>query len=478
MHKESYYYLFPFEMVGAGEDIIIYGGGRVGQWFLSQVQESHYANVVAIADEAYDRYVGFDVPLINPEDIPKFNFDKVIIAIDNKISARNVLETLIDEYNIDSEKIVLGKCYKKVIPEIKVSRPILETKYIPAYQLPKGISAAIWIGGSLGDNIIFKRKIDEIMKMYDNLCIDLYTLPDFGTWIRSIYGDDAYDGRLNAIVDYGSQLYESEKKKYVFALYRGIDLSLDCLDECCLPSNAKPLNDCLQTLDKRIDEHNCWQTTDMAIHYALCAKRGLNAYSSANRDGGLQIRDYHTHIPINPAFKEQYEALNLRRYITISAGFDRAEKTKELQTKCWPLGKFSKLIQMIKSSYPDIEILQTDGKITKLLGCDKYFMGEDIELVKYILRGSLLHISIEGGLVHLASQLDTKCIVLFGPTPLEYYGYDGNINIQAGNCHNCLWLEPNNHYKCSRNLETPACMESITPELVYDAVQTYLNDVL
>ena len=99
------------------------------------------------------------------------------------------------------------------------------------------------------------------------------------------------------------------------------------------------------------------------------------------------------------------------------------------------------------------------------------------ELQNYILRGAAFHLDIEGGLVHLASQLDTKCVVLFGPTPIAYYGYQTNINIQAGECHGCYWLE-NDYQQCYRRMAKPECMHAITPELVMERVRSELGGIM
>ena len=100
-----------------------------------------------------------------------------------------------------------------------------------------------------------------------------------------------------------------------------------------------------------------------------------------------------------------------------------------------------------------------------------------MELVAYTLKKSLLHIDIEGGLVHLATQMRTKCIVLFGPTQEEYFGYEENINIKAGSCHDCygMYLDQS---KCARHMEKPECMYSITPEMVMKSVREHLEIVL
>ena len=97
-----------------------------------------------------------------------------------------------------------------------------------------------------------------------------------------------------------------------------------------------------------------------------------------------------------------------------------------------------------------------------------------MEIVKHILRHAIFHLDIDAGLVHLATQLGTKCIVLFGPTPVDLLGYPQNINITAGDCQGCAGLY-DDLYKCARNMDKPECMYSITPELVLEHVEKYLE---
>ncbi|MBR5162824.1 MAG: hypothetical protein IKW79_02235, partial [Schwartzia sp.] len=96
------------------------------------------------------------------------------------------------------------------------------------------------------------------------------------------------------------------------------------------------------------------------------------------------------------------------------------------------------------------------------------------ELVKYVLRNAVLHVDIEGGLVHLATQLGTKCAVLFGPTPVTFFGYPQNINIVSPRCAGCHGLyEDLNH--CAKEQAEPECMRSITPEMVMEAIAKYMR---
>ena len=108
-----------------------------------------------------------------------------------------------------------------------------------------------------------------------------------------------------------------------------------------------------------------------------------------------------------------------------------------------------------------------------LRSLSKYFLGKPFSFVTNVLSNSMLHIDIEGGMVHLASNLGTKCLVLFGPTQMKYYGYENNINIMAGDCHDCCGLYADVN-KCARNMEKPECMYSITPEMVTEKIVKYL----
>ena len=81
---------------------------------------------------------------------------------------------------------------------------------------------------------------------------------------------------------------------------------------------------------------------------------------------------------------------------------------------------------------------------------------------------------IEGGLVHLATNLGTKCVVLFSPTQPNIYAYPNNINIVYATCNGCYGLYENG-YACARGLEKPECMYSITPEMVMEKIAEYID---
>ena len=112
----------------------------------------------------------------------------------------------------------------------------------------------------------------------------------------------------------------------------------------------------------------------------------------------------------------------------------------------------------------------------RLSNADFHLLGTDLELTKYILKNSLLHVDIEGGPVHLASQLGTKCVVLFGATDIQYYAFGKNINIVSEVCNSCYMAWDNNS-QCLLGGKEPLCMLSITPQKVFDVTYRYLRSL-
>ena len=211
-----------------------------------------------------------------------------------------------------------------------------------------------------------------------------------------------------------------------------------------------------------------------SIFFARCEKEGMWRYTAYNRYPGFNVQDYHTNIPLNDEFYQTAKNLCREPYLTINYGWGGSKK----QAKVWPKEYEEELIKKIHDKYSGLKIVQVGGQgFPKLAGCDAYVFGYDFEIVKHVLKNSLVHIDCEGGLVHLATQLGTRCIVLFGPTPIKFYGYPDNINIQVGKCHNCYWLVDNN-YECYRGMEKPECMYSITPDIVMSNIVNCLENII
>ena len=85
---------------------------------------------------------------------------------------------------------------------------------------------------------------------------------------------------------------------------------------------------------------------------------------------------------------------------------------------------------------------------------------------------------MESGLVHLAASLGVKSCVLFGPTSLDYFAYDENINIPPANCGDCWWLTPDWMMNCPKGYATQKCLDDVQPATVVEALAPKLQKAL
>lgn len=50
-------WLFPFDKITKGSDIIIYGFGKVGKTYIRQLDKLNFCNVICTVDSEYKRYI-------------------------------------------------------------------------------------------------------------------------------------------------------------------------------------------------------------------------------------------------------------------------------------------------------------------------------------------------------------------------------------------------------------------------------------
>jgi len=214
------------------------------------------------------------------------------------------------------------------------------------------------------------------------------------------------------------------------------------------------------------------------IHFRRCEIKGINRWTELSHEGIFKIEDQKTWIPMREEYKKRLQELGLneKKYITLNRGADSMGRSK-MQTKVWPLEHYNDFVVLFKNQYPDIEIVQVGASgNAKIRGVDKYILGESLEVTKWILKGSILHLDCEG-LVHLATQLDTKCAVVFGPTPKHFYEYPQNINMVYEGCNNCMGTHPEWAFECYKGLSEPECMYKVTPEIVMKNIKSYMDSI-
>lgn len=170
--------------------------------------------------------------------------------------------------------------------------------------------------------------------------------------------------------------------------------------------------------------------------------------------------------------------LNGKAYVTVHDGFDTSYSPAEgTVTKCWLRSHWRSFVSSMKATFPDILIVQVGTLNAPLIdGVDVDLRNKtNLRQIAWVIKTSLIHIDGESGLVRLAHALHTKSVVIFGPTGMEFFKFDQNINLRAGACNDCWWSTTDWLSRCPRGLRTPQCMESVTAEMVLKEVKSYLQ---
>lgn len=161
-------------------------------------------------------------------------------------------------------------------------------------------------------------------------------------------------------------------------------------------------------------------------------------------------------------------------FVTVHDGWDwqlRLETRRP--TKSYPPKKWASLVSAIRDRFPDVGIVQIGGEAgSDIPGVDLNLRNAiSLPVAARVLQKAVLHIDTDSGLVHLAASLGTRAVVLFGPTDIAYYGYPGNVNVNAQGCNSC-WLSSGSWITtCLLGDTVPRCMDSIEPEHVVLAIE-------
>ena len=341
------------------------------------------------------------------------------------------------------------------------------------------VSIAFVLNYGLGDCIIAKKVFEALVELAPDCRIDIFCVGEqHKVFAKAFYGGER---NLNLITVHG-EIYKQVVKNYDLAIHVGAAFAvfLEAVNGKRLQTKSPEL---LQAAIK-ISDYNkrnvfCvspWGTALASRNIILSKILRKNCYEFLSCDRALPIRDDKVNIPLAPEYKSKFKKLKLDSYITIYANIAERERDKP-KNKAWSLPYLNEYVALVRKNFPKVAIVQVDGKgSVKIESCDRHYLTNDLELVKYILANSLLHVGCEGGLIHLATALGTKCVVLFGASSCYYFGYDRNINVVSEVCSPCMYILPD-YSVCLRGLKEPVCMASITPQHVCDLTCNYLRQL-
>jgi glyceraldehyde-3-phosphate dehydrogenase/erythrose-4-phosphate dehydrogenase len=99
-------YIFDKESIPASyKKVIIYGYGLIGQTFVRQIEKNSDLQIVGILDKQFESKRHLDSRIVSPENIENYDFDAVIIAIEDVIVSKAIIEWLIEK-GIQKERII------------------------------------------------------------------------------------------------------------------------------------------------------------------------------------------------------------------------------------------------------------------------------------------------------------------------------------------------------------------------------------
>lgn len=332
----------------------------------------------------------------------------------------------------------------------------------------KPLRIAVWNGGGMGDSLIDVAFLQNLRKFLpDDTVIDYYA---------KSYKVFCHCPFLNAVYP---DIRQADKNQYDLMLTNHRFWIIDKFDEARVQKASSVLYEfCKYQLDLRnniLRKNN--DNNNLYVQYALLL--GKNRWEQVDLKEITGFNRYaELYLPLQPDCFKILSRYGLKRngYITINRGVDN--RLSENCPKLWPLEYYQKFVSLFQKKYPHIPIVQIGaGDKYGVVNANINLLGKtSIEETKILLKNALLHIDVEGGLVHLNHILHGKSCVLFGPTPVTPLEYRENINLKNNVCpHYCDWVIQDWQKECLRGINPAPCMAGIYPETVLKAVTKYID---
>ena len=203
--------------------------------------------------------------------------------------------------------------------------------------------------------------------------------------------------------------------------------------------------------------------------YTLAIMNGKNCINNIDVHNYLGLENHFIYSIKPNNVKEVLRRFHLKeKFITFNRGSYTIANQSE-GTRVWPLDYYNQLVSLLKKKYPNVKLVQLgeNAECLPIEGIDINLCGKTtLPELKVLLSKAFLHIDGEGGMVHLRKALNGGIsVVLFGSTPLKYFGYDDNINLSSECCsESCCELHKNWLHKCLLTDGEALCLKRIKPK--------------
>jgi ADP-heptose:LPS heptosyltransferase len=345
-------------------------------------------------------------------------------------------------------------------------------KFFASKNKTSKVYIAVLIAGGIGDILRQKDALLDILEKFPNAVVDLY-----GKMHRHFFSD------IKSIrFIFGRYFIGFSKNKYdVIIDYFSSDNVTSGI--CDLTINSSK-TDALINVKKDFEDIKK-QYVDLFSfdsQYSFQKKaleKNLNFNNVAKLTAGIK-NFKKISLPLN--FKEQnltkFGLNKDSKYITFQHGWgDKGYVSSKMlpATHLWEIKNWIELFKQVKDMLPEYKIVQVGLASDYIPYVDVNLVGKtSFNELCSVIKYSSLHIDTDCGCVHIAKALDTKSVVLFGPSNAKYVGYDDNVNIVSNICRDCFticgWFD-----KCLRGFRTPICMQSIKPNFVAEVIKNTLR---
>lgn len=344
-------------------------------------------------------------------------------------------------------------------------RQVAEAPRLEAIRSEGRLAVGITVSGGLGDLIVIARCVRDLAAEVEPFSFDVFApSPGLAQWVfAAVPGfERAYPDTLD---DYSGRAYDLRLRlnQTVVVVHEGI-----------VWSRVRQAPRMLAAVGKMIQYRRRSGLEPYILNHPRLdnglARKAV--YSNKNRNNflhsmvGIDYGGDQLEIESNDAVLERF-GLRGKSFVTVHNGFDtNFFISGRRATKCYPL--FDEVAARLKAARPDLILVQIGTRTSDPIpGVDLNLIGQtSLREVAGLLRATALHLDNEGGLVHLAACYGRRSLVVFGPTPSDYFGYPHNISVDPVRCGGCWWIDELWMDRCPRGMSQPECMHSQPPERI------------
>ena len=443
-------YIFPYDKVKKGENIVLYGAGKVGREYIEQIEKNHYCEIAGVIDRSLNSIEGYNIVSINQ--LREISYDKKVVSVVKKQFVDEIVEEL-THAGIDADRVVMATFLSE--------NSFIETEENDSDEL----RCAVINRYGLGDVVMDLPLIESIRKQWNGK-VFISHISKF----KDLFEDSPLVDECVEEIDHNG--YDLIMEREHRCVIRRWNIGKFC-------SKAPLLYQfCVENieLDKELGNVKGFRRIyDYADFY------GVDRIGIGDPKNILMLDNSMRQLLFFSGNAESIlDKFNLsgKKYITFNN--EAGLKNGGYHTKIWPRCRYEELAHIIKEKYPDAVLVQVGTECDYIRNVDYNLCGKTtMNELKIILKFASMHISSEGGTVHMRHFLGERSAVVFGPTDTGYFGYDEDFRICKRTCKKaCNYITNSWMTKCPMEYGSALCMDNITAENVFDAIREYLDDNL